>query len=607
MTPRFAMPSMRALQAAALLVTCFLLRSVYVSLFACDLPQWDQWDAEGDFLLRAWMNGTWKVAELFSSHNEHRIAFTRLISLAIFKLNSGQWDNLVEAYVTAGIFSTALVTLWALLNRNGRSTTVRLVSAILVVAIAALPFSWENALVGFQNQFYLMAIGAFAMLAIAAYKQPSTRMIAYLTIVGIATLFTMASGVAAAVACIGVIVLRAWREPLSRGFILGSVCAMVLVTMTGVLLVPVLPGHEANTSVGLAEHVRAFTIVLMWPFEPSMAVARSTVSIVGIVLILWLPSLLWIVRFVRQRAATSQELFAIGVCIWVLVQAAAIAHSRGHGLGALASRYMDIPAIGIVANVWFALSTTVLKRREALGLSAASLALCVAGATAGLYLRTPADWRLAIDRQQHTDLQTVNVRNYMASGDPADLDKPFFTIPYPDAKRLRSLLDDPVVRHMLPISVRTPLWAPMPLGGFSRDNLPPSVNDGIDRTAIGSYSPSEHESFEASMTSPGLRSAFPRLAIPTVGGRIGRNGLAIVIVEGSHSTPIEQRRQSGLTWTFAFVAAPKQEFHVDAHDRSANSWMGLGAPVESGVLSEWAHRFQDVSVRRLSRMGVTPP
>ncbi len=552
------------------------------------------------------MHGTWRIAELFSSHNEHRIAFTRLVSLAIFKLNSGQWDNLVEAYVTAGIFSATLVTFWALLNKKGGSATARLVSAILIVAIAALPFSWENALVGFQNQFYMMAIGAFAMLAIAAYMQPSPRMVTYLTVVGLATLFTMASGVAAAMACIGVIILRAWREPLSRRFILGSVGAMLLVTAAGMLLVPVLPGPNTMASVGLVEHVRAFTIVLMWPFEPRMAEAQSTMAMLGIALIMWLPSLMWFLRFIRRRVASSQELFAIGVCIWVVVQAVAIAHSRGHVINALASRYMDIPAFGVMVNIWFALSATLRQgqSRRALGFGLSVLVLCVGGATAGLYRRTPDDWRLVSDRQQQTALQTLNVRNYLRSNDPADLDKPFFTIPYPDANRLRSILDDPIVRDMLPISVRNPLWTPKPLGDFSRENLPASVNEGIDATSIGSYSPSEHEGFEASMTSPDLQSPFPRIALQTVGGRIGRTGLTIAIVDRGRSTPIEQRRQSGLKWTYAYMAVPDHTFHVEAYDHSKDSWMGLSAPVECGVLSEWAHRFQEATVRRLSRMGI---
>jgi hypothetical protein len=46
--------------------------------------------------------------------------------------------------------------------------------------------------------------------------------------------------------------------------------------------------------------------------------------------------------------------------------------------------------------------------------------------------------------------QESNVRKYLQTGDPSALGKPQFEIPYPDSIRLRSLLDNPTLRPILP-------------------------------------------------------------------------------------------------------------------------------------------------------------
>ena len=58
----------------------------------------------------------------------------------------------------------------------------------------------------------------------------------------------------------------------------------------------------------------------------------------------------------RFRQASSNEIFAIGVTFWVVLQTFAIAHARGHGLVSLPSRYTEILAIGLLANLWLTLN-----------------------------------------------------------------------------------------------------------------------------------------------------------------------------------------------------------------------------------------------------------
>src|SRR6478736_245918 len=83
------------------------LRMYLLHLFAVDSPYSDQWDAEGWSLLRLFQNGQLGWGQLFEAHNEHRIVMVRMVSLGLFLLNNGQWDNLVSAIFSTLLYATA--------------------------------------------------------------------------------------------------------------------------------------------------------------------------------------------------------------------------------------------------------------------------------------------------------------------------------------------------------------------------------------------------------------------------------------------------------------------------------------------------------------------
>ena len=83
------------------------LRMYLLHLFAVDSPYSDQWDAEGWSLLRMFQSGELGWRQLFEAHNEHRIVMVRMVSLGLFLLNNGQWDNLVSATFSTLLYATA--------------------------------------------------------------------------------------------------------------------------------------------------------------------------------------------------------------------------------------------------------------------------------------------------------------------------------------------------------------------------------------------------------------------------------------------------------------------------------------------------------------------
>lgn|GEM_PF-2618193 len=428
-----------------------LAHGIYVSLYATSLPFWDQWDEIARFLV-PWFTGHWHIGLLFPPHNEHRIAFTRLVTLGLFALNGQHWDNLVEAYANCIIYATQFSLLYALLCRNA-SARMRLAMAICVLCVIALPYDWENTLIGFQNQFYFMCITATAMLAISAWRRESAGTFWLLCLLGAASLFTMASGVLAAPAVIAVIVLRQMRTPSRTVFPIAAILAMAVITIVGLKIIPHIAGHDALQAQGIGDWLHAIFMTMMWPIPPF---SQSTLLYVIPALFIWLPGLIWLIRFLRSRSATEAELLAAGLVAWSALQVLAIAHSRGHEMGIVPYRYTDILAVGFLANAWFALRmlgpihTTQTASRIASGTTIAFFVFAIWGFTRG----TVDGMSGAQGRYDMTSAQTIVVNDYLNAHDANRfLRQPGMFIPYIHAEPLRRMLDDPTIRVMLPPSL----------------------------------------------------------------------------------------------------------------------------------------------------------
>ena len=438
-------------RAVALFVLVVCARVVYISLFGVQTPFWDQWDAEAANLLKPWQDGTWSLTDLLSPHNEHRIAVTRLASLLVFETNGEQWNNLVSAYLNVPLAAAYLAILfwflaWGASPRAQRGTF--LVAAI----VGVLPYSWENFLVGFQNQFYFMALLAIVAMALAAFRPDHWRYVFATAVAAFLGLVTTAGGVVGPVGVLIIVGTRTWqRRSLSRMDLVTAVL-MAAAIATALVITPNVPGHEVLRAAGLQENIRALITALMWPIEalPGMHF-RFHFKLVAVIAI-WLPPALWTWRFLRGRGATPAALFALGIAGWGFVQALAIAHSRGHELGFLPSRYSDIPAIALIANAWFAFSLLdsvepgPFTRRTAFATAAAFLVVTGYGLVARLH----EDVARIASRAHYSGIETTNVAEYMATRDAGWLQKPLMEIPYPDPTRLRTLLDDPTIGAMLP-------------------------------------------------------------------------------------------------------------------------------------------------------------
>jgi hypothetical protein len=78
-----------------------------INRYGNSAPYLDQWHGEGT-AIKAYVEGALSPAQFFEAHNEHRVAFTRLLSLLLICGNK-QWDNILFFFD----FGLVLVTLGA--------------------------------------------------------------------------------------------------------------------------------------------------------------------------------------------------------------------------------------------------------------------------------------------------------------------------------------------------------------------------------------------------------------------------------------------------------------------------------------------------------------
>jgi len=136
-----------------------------------------------------------------------------------------------------------------------------------------------------------------------------------------------------------------------------------------------------------------------------------------------------------------------GCVMWALAQAFAIAYGRGQEMTTVSSRYTELFTPGLISSAWFtARFVELLGKRPLAWLGAVFFAIFITGHIT----RFHDD----MDDVRHSYNQSLkqrqNVRKYLQTGDPSALDQPQFDIPYPDPIRLRTLLDDPTIRRILP-------------------------------------------------------------------------------------------------------------------------------------------------------------
>jgi hypothetical protein len=403
-------------------------------------PFWDEWDGDAADVIQPYVSGTLGFADLFQAHNEHRIVFTRLETLAIFNI-SGFWDVVLQMIINAVFHAATVLAATAALARvldRGRA----LVAIAACAVVFAIPFGCESTLVGFNVQFYLLTAFSFASLYCLAPARSWSPRWWLGTLFAVASFLSMASGALTLAGPIGLYLLQiangrraGFREWLGIGVHVAIV--LVLVGLT-----PTIPGSEATHAHSLGMFLAALATIASWPWKTALPGA-----------VVYLPAVAFLVRTLKERPEASDARWLnVATLGWLAAQYAAFAFGRA--TGPVSSRYLDVFLVGVMMSLVSALWLLAQRAGEMRSRRRIAVAVMTWLAIVGVGLaRTAiADLPGQVEvRRDTATIETSNVRGYLATGDFSYLDnKPFLSIPYPSAERLRDLLDVPAIRSALP-------------------------------------------------------------------------------------------------------------------------------------------------------------
>jgi hypothetical protein len=427
------------------IVVCTLLAAVVTTsrlwlaaAWGSAVPFLDEWDVEPLGLYRPWLDGTFHWSELFRAHNEHRVVLTRLVDLGFF-LAWGRWEPWAQiglnALLHAGTAAALVALGWQHLEARARPAF-----AIGVALLFTATSGWQNALHGFQSQFYFSSL--FAVIAIAGLtgQAPWTRGWWIGAVAAAAALFCLAGGVLTSVSALGVMLLIPPSTRRTKAD-WAAYALLAAVIIAGLLMFVTPAAHKPLRAQTFTQFYAVFARCLSWPYVDS--------PWPWLLLQLPMPVLLgW--RW-RQRTPLSPiERCALGLVIYSVLQAAAVAYSRGNGLieARPLSRYQDPLLLGVAAQGFAALR--LAQGRPRIGrLMALPWGLAIALGVLLLSARV-LSVNLPYKRAQDT-ASLMQIRTYLKSHDAGVFTRdPAFPGPHTNPQVVEEVLDDPVLRPVLP-------------------------------------------------------------------------------------------------------------------------------------------------------------
>ncbi len=430
-----------------LLAFVFAARLWLINSAGSPVPFWDQWDAEAITLYRPWLAGEFDWRALFAAHNEHRIVFTRLSSLGLFIIG-GAWNPWWQMMLNAGLHAAVAASLYHLARPVGK---IARPAALLMLAILfASPAGWQNALWGFQSQVYFGNL--FALLALAGLAGGSALGPLWWSgwTCGLLTFFANGSGLLVAITALPVVALSAgYRGERLRHLAIPLLCVSGLL-LAGWCLQVEAPHHAYLRAKDWSGFLTVALHCLSWPWVESLW--------------LWLPAqapVIWLtITLLRERRRPeAAERFLLGLVLWAVLHAVAIAWSRGAGLpdGRPLSRYQDPLLIGAAAN-FLILARLIAHQPRVRIATLVWTGLVLAGL---LMLSTHVlSLNLPFKRQQDA-AGLAQIRSYLATRDPAALNHESGFAPlHPNPAVVHQVLEETVLQPVLPQEFTKPAAKP---------------------------------------------------------------------------------------------------------------------------------------------------
>lgn len=407
-----------------------------------DVPFYDQWDAEGRQTYPGVLEGTWSFRHAFAPHNEHRILWTRLANVALFKANGNRWDPLVQQSFNALLHAIAAGLLVGFIAR-GHEPRARWLVAASVALLSAPLAAWHNALWGFQSHVYFVLIfSTIALGCLGSDKNAAERGFGWL-------------GVAAALLAMGA---GAFVVPaLLVSWILGRRASSIatadwvyaaLAVLAAIALRERVPEHEIMRATSVSEWLGAFCRLAGWPHTGQpLAVVVVNLPLLAAVYLRGKPA--------GERDALLE--FPVALGFFSLLTSAAAAWARGGGdefAVGLPSRYVDFAALLPMANAGALVALLIRNGANRLApVAAAAWSLFILVGLVGE--SSVALRRVILPRAADRDAPVRLMQQYQRSRDPRVFQgQPRLLVPHPNPGSIDAVLDDPRLRGALPPSLQ---------------------------------------------------------------------------------------------------------------------------------------------------------
>ncbi len=575
----------------AAVVLCILGgRWALIKQFGTDVPEWDQWEAEGSHFLSPWLRGEPLWEGFLKPHNEHWIVPSKLLAFAVTYLN-GHWDQrlqaTVNAFLPATIGALMLGWCWTRLSRLGIASL-----ALLIVVGLSGPLAWQNVLAGFHSAQFLLII--FALVALGTLPLAPAGTARWWCGAAAATIGvgTMATGFLASTIALAAVILRLLAERRTPKKEWATLTLCLLLTVCGLLLRREIPGHEALRAHSFGEAFRSFWANLCWLSPNGFWAILSWAP--------WTWLTLKLLRSPRQATPTAWVIVLVGS--WAMLHICAAAIMRGAGGGGPASRYLDTQVLALLANAAALALLATPARRRLLG------SLAVAGWTCCFVILAASRTRDVVTLEMtwipnYRQESERNVRDYLASNERHFLERG--AIPYPAVDGFLLHLQNARLLGLMPASVRKPI------PGFEPAQAGPFRSSARAHAA-------EYRS-ATPPTAPGLPSEISRLGPEETWGSFGKStsgewrsrplkpvsgGIRLEVagtwkdpgvrlelqdaVTGSLLATLRPAHPTTKTWQPAFAPSPSVPFVLVARDVSTNGWLAFSAPRHEAPLSRFA-------------------
>jgi hypothetical protein len=576
----------RFLAPSLLLASLFLLiigaKFSLIDGYGSDLPYWDQWDGEAANLYRPYLQGKLGVGQLFSAHNEHRIFFTRLFALGLLEINDRQWDARLETVANTVLHASVALLLAAfalrVLPAGGTAIFTGLTALFFGTSV-----SYENTLFGFQSQFYFLLLFSVLQIAGTFLARPRSWAWWLAPLAGAAALFSMASGLLSALAILLIAAGRAWHDRrITRddGWIFSANASLCV---AGWMLKVEMPGHAYLKAADPWSWLDAWLHQLGWPMPTHWAAPLGLV-----------PPVLLGLAYLRQKIDGPIVWTLLGASAWFWLQTAAIAFGRGAVEYGCASRYCDVFAFGLLVNFLILAflgthAVSPVAQRSLLITTVAFIGVTLwgLGQEAGVTNEEALNPMPGINAAR-----IATVRNYVCTHDPSFFaKKPWNELPYPSATSLAELLDTPVLRAVLPSSVRPPIdlvadassthdFNRYPLAGPAGDT-PSALKAWLAFPAAPPKAPAAH------FLSTSFVTDHTRVSLYVAS--VGHAHLQLIDERGRIHEPLGHLPAIGPNWKRVNFACAKGRYQLEVTPTSPG-WLAFTQPFTDTPLSHLARQ-----------------